>query len=170
MHKLLILVSILITGLSACAQDRPDDQSSAPTPQIVASPEPHVWIAGQPSPADLDQWAAAGVTHVVVSRTQAEIDALPFDYERALTERGIAFTHLPMGRSAGFPADTASRLHPLLAEPNGIVVLACRTGNRSSHAYAAYATNARQASLASLESLLNRPLSRSNVQRLGGSP
>jgi uncharacterized protein (TIGR01244 family) len=97
-----------------------------------------VWIASQPSEADLDAWAAAGAGTVVNSRTPEETAGLPFDLRVAVESRGMQYVEMPIGgRSGADPAHTVA-LAALLDGAEGPVVMHCRSGTRSAHLYAAH--------------------------------
>lgn len=97
-----------------------------------------VFIAGQPTLADLDAWAARGVGLVVNLRSRAETAALPFDADAEVAARGMRYEDIPMGHADGVSPAITARLSDALADAAGPVVLHCRTGPRAAHAYAAH--------------------------------
>ncbi|WP_417478188.1 beta-lactamase hydrolase domain-containing protein [Maricaulis sp.] len=111
---------------------------SEPNSDSIVSRHGDVWLASQPSEADLDAWAAAGVGLVVNSRTPEETASLPFDMRAAAESRGMRYAELPIGGASGASPALTGELARLLAVSEGPVVLHCRSGTRSAHLYAAY--------------------------------
>jgi len=114
---------------------------SEPTSDSIVSRHGEVWLASQPSEADLDAWAAAGAVLVVNSRTPEETAALPFDMRAAVESRGMRYAELPIGGASGASPALTGELTDLLAASEGPVVMHCRSGTRSAHLYAAYLIN-----------------------------
>jgi len=98
----------------------------------------NVWIASQPTEADLDDWAAQGALVVINSRTPQETAGLPFDYRHAVESRGMQYVEMPIGGTSGANPQHASDLASILDETDGPVVMHCRSGTRSAHLYSAY--------------------------------
>jgi uncharacterized protein (TIGR01244 family) len=109
-----------------------------------------VLIAAQPTPEDLDAWAAQGVTTVVNLRSQAETAALSFDPAAEAAARGLRYSAIPMGGADGVSPDIVDQLAEILRDAEGPVVLHCRTGSRAAHAYAAYLQSEGKAGAADL--------------------
>lgn len=98
-------------------------------------PGPPATLAGEPGKADLDRWADDGAVHVISLLTPDETAALDYDISAAAQSRGLAYSALPVdARSDGATADA---LAAILADADGPVVIACGSGRRSSHLYAA---------------------------------
>ncbi len=97
-----------------------------------------VHLAGQPAAADLDAWAARGVTLVVNFRSRAENAALPFDPAAEAAARGMAYVEIPMGGPDGVSPAVTARLTEALGSAAGPVVLHCHSGPRAVYAYAAH--------------------------------
>ncbi len=97
-----------------------------------------VWLASQPSEADLDAWAAAGARMVINSRTPEETASLPFDLPAAVETRGMRYVEMPIGGAHGADPALTTQLAALLEESDGPVVMHCRSGTRSAHLYAAH--------------------------------
>lgn len=104
----------------------------------IVARDDRVWIAEQPSEADLDAWAAAGARAVVNSRTPQETASLPFDLRAAVEARGMTYVEMPIGGAYGADAAHTQALAALLDETDGPVVMHCRSGTRSAHLYSAY--------------------------------
>ena len=111
---------------------------SEPNSDSIVSRHGEVWLASQPSEADLDAWAAAGAGLVVNSRTPEETASLPFDMRAAAESRGMRYAELPIGGASGASPALTGELARLLAASDGPVVMHCRSGTRSAHLYAAY--------------------------------
>ena len=126
--KSLILSMLTMLGINMIDQD---------THSIVIRHE-NVWIASQPSEADLDGWAEAGAKIVINSRSNQETQSLPFDLEAAVTSRGMRYIEMPIGGPHGADPAHTTALIEILANSDGPVVMHCRSGTRSSHIYAAY--------------------------------
>jgi len=97
-----------------------------------------MFIAAQPTEADLDAWAAMGVTTVVNMRSRAENTNLGYSPVEAMTARGMSYIEIPMGGGDGVSPDIRDRLGDVLAAADGPIVVHCRSGTRVAHAYAAH--------------------------------
>lgn len=97
-----------------------------------------VYIASQPTPEDLDAWAARGITTVVNFRSHAETAALAFDPAAEAAARGLKYSEIPMGGDDGISPDIVDQLAAVLQNADGPVALHCRSGSRAANAYAAY--------------------------------
>lgn len=97
-----------------------------------------VYIAAQPSEADLDAWASRGVKLVVNLRSRAETADLPFDPPTAMAARGMSYLDIPMGGTDGVGPHIRERLTAALKAATGPTVLHCAAGPRAVYAYAAH--------------------------------
>ena len=93
-------------------------------------------VSGQIQPADVAQLKESGVTMVVCNRPDGEEAGQPTaaEIERAAEEAGLQFRHVPIIRGIG-PADV-EMVQDALEAAEGKVLLYCRSGNRSSLAWA----------------------------------
>jgi uncharacterized protein (TIGR01244 family) len=124
-----LLVSIL--SLFGVAMSEPNSDS-------IVTRHGDVWLASQPSEADLDGWAAAGASLVINSRTPQETAGLPFNLRAAVESRGMRYVELPIGGASGADPALTPQLTQLLQSTDGPVVMHCRSGTRSAHLYAAH--------------------------------
>ncbi len=97
-----------------------------------------IFIAAQPTEADLDAWAAQGVKLVVNLRSRAENAALPYRATEAMQARGMAYVEIPMGGADGVTPAVREKLTETLATAAGPTVLHCGGGPRCVYAYAAH--------------------------------
>lgn len=111
---------------------------SEPATDSIVTRHGDVWLASQPSEADLDAWAAAGATLVINSRTPEETAGLPFALQSEVEARGMRYVELPIGGASGASPALTTQLAGLLESNEGPVVMHCRSGTRSAHLYAAY--------------------------------
>ena len=93
-------------------------------------------VSGQIQPADVAHLKESGVTMVVCNRPDGEEAGQPTaaEIERAAEEAGLQFRHVPIIRGIG-PADV-EMVQDALEAAEGKVLLYCRSGNRSSLAWA----------------------------------
>jgi len=127
---------------------------SQPSSDSIVTRHGDVWLASQPSEADLDAWAAAGATLVVNSRTPEETASLPFNLQSAVESRGMRYAEMPIGGAYGADPALTPQLAELLQSAEGPVVMHCRSGTRSAHLYAAH--------LMSLDPTLSTPFDTMN--------
>ena len=95
-----------------------------------------ILVAGQIRPADIGAIADAGVTLIVDNRPDGEELGQPdaAEIERAAAAEGIAFRHVPF---QGLPHPAAVQaVADALGGANGTVLLFCRSGTRSTWAWA----------------------------------
>lgn len=81
------------------------------------------------------RWSGERRTLVVNLLTQAEIDALGFDYPVDVMSQGMIYANIPFGRMTG--PEAADALAALLAETEGATVIHCGSSVRAAHLYAA---------------------------------
>lgn len=112
------LAALLAMALPAVADTLP-----------FAQPRPQLYSAGQPSAAQLQQAADAGVTTVIDLRQPDEDRG--FD-ETAATERlGLRYVRIPVAGAAGLTDANARALRTALAQSSGPVLVHCASGNRA---------------------------------------
>jgi uncharacterized protein (TIGR01244 family) len=98
----------------------------------------NVYIAAQPTEADLDAWAARGVKLVINLRSRAENAGLPFDPDAAAAARAMSYVAIPMGGADGVSPQIRERLTEALKSAQGPAALHCASGPRAVYAYAAH--------------------------------
>ena len=93
-------------------------------------------VSGQIGPDDVARLKDQGVTMIVCNRPDGEEVGQPraADIEQAANEAGIEFRFVPIIRGIG-PSD-AEAVQDALESATGKVLLYCRSGNRSSLAWA----------------------------------
>ncbi|MEG2804150.1 sulfur transferase domain-containing protein [Stenotrophomonas sp.] len=94
-----------------------------------AQPRPQLYSAGQPSAAQLQQAAAAGVTTVIDLRQPDEDRG--FDETRVAEGLGLRYVRIPVAGAAGLTEANARALHTALAQSSGPVLVHCASGNRA---------------------------------------
>ncbi len=94
-------------------------------------------IAGQISANDLSEARRLGVTVVVNNRPDDEESGQPTgaEIEAACAALGIAYVHIPIARGIG-PADVQAMQGALDAAGDGKLLAYCRSGTRSTLAWA----------------------------------
>ncbi len=101
-----------------------------------------VFIAGQPSQAALEAFAARGVTAVVNLRTPAEMNnrrAVPFDEAQVVGELGMEYVWIPLGGAEHpYTPQAVERLEEVLKQHQGEVLLHCAVAGRATHLWVAY--------------------------------
>lgn len=94
-----------------------------------AQPRPQLYTAGQPSAAELQQAAAAGVTTLIDLRQPDE--ARGFDETAAAERLGLRYVRIPVAGAAGLTEANAQALRTALAQSQGPALLHCASGNRA---------------------------------------
>lgn len=114
----LFLAALSLLPLAAFADDLP-----------FAQPRPQLYSAGQPSAAQLQQAAAAGVTTVIDLRQPDEDRG--FDETLAAERLGLRYVRIPVAGAAGLSEANARALRVALAQSQGPVLVHCASGNRA---------------------------------------
>lgn len=86
--------------------------------------------------ADMAAAVARGVTLIVNNRPDGEEPGQPaaVEIEAAAGAAGLRYAHIPI--SAGFSDDSIAALSAALAEAEGLALLFCRSGTRSTYLWA----------------------------------
>lgn len=100
--------------------------SAGPLP--FQQPRPQLYTAGQPSAAQLQQAAAAGITTVIDLRQPDEDRG--FDQTLATERLGLRYVRIPVAGADGVTDANARALHAALAQSQGPVLVHCASGNR----------------------------------------
>ncbi|WP_421100708.1 beta-lactamase hydrolase domain-containing protein [Stenotrophomonas sp. PUT21] len=116
--RLAAITALLAVCLPAWAAELP-----------FAQPRPQLYTAGQPSAAQLQQAAAAGVTTLIDLRQPDE--ARGFDETAAAERLGLRYVRIPIAGAAGLTDANAQALRTALAQSQGPVLLHCASGNRA---------------------------------------
>jgi len=93
-------------------------------------------VSGQIQPAEVAQLKSSGITMIICNRPDGEDPGQPAaaEIEAAAEAAGLAFRHIPIIRGIG-PSDAES-MQEALEAADGKVLAYCRSGNRSSLAWA----------------------------------
>ncbi len=93
-------------------------------------------VSGQIAPAQVAELKAQGVTMIVNNRPDGEDPDQPtgLEIEQAAERAGIAYRAIPIRRGIG-PADVES-MHQAIEAADGKVLAYCRSGTRSTLAWA----------------------------------
>ena len=94
-------------------------------------------VDGQIAPADVAALKTLGVTMIVNNRPDGEDVGQPTsdEIEAAATAAGIEYRHVPIARGMG-PSDVEAMRDALHAAGEGKIFAYCRSGNRSTLAWA----------------------------------
>ena len=94
-------------------------------------------VNGQISPADIEELKSLGVTLIVNNRPDGEDVGQPEsdDIEAAAKAAGIDYRHVPIARGLG-PSDIEAMREAMHATGDGKMFAFCRSGNRSTLAWA----------------------------------
>jgi uncharacterized protein (TIGR01244 family) len=135
-----ILVAGLAAALLACGSSEsqaPDTAAQAPTGTSLEEPtyrfadlaverSGNLYLAGQPDLAALEAARNAGVVAVVNLRQASE---MTWDEAAAVEQLGLAYHHVPIGRSTDTDAAHAE-VDRILAGTDGPVLVHCASGGR----------------------------------------
>ena len=94
-------------------------------------------VDGQIAPGDVAALQAQGVTLIVNNRPDGEDDGQPTsdEIEAAANAAGVAYRHVPIARGMG-PSDVEAMREAIHAAAGGKKFAFCRSGNRSTLAWA----------------------------------
>jgi uncharacterized protein (TIGR01244 family) len=94
-------------------------------------------VSGQILPADVAEFQRQGVTMIVNNRPDYEDDGQPLsgEIEAAAGQAGVEYRFIPIARGIG-PADVDAMHHAMRATGDGKLLAFCRSGTRSTLAWA----------------------------------
>ena len=142
MVKLTILAAGVLTASLAFGQ--PAWTAGAKVAPVAVGQAPNssafgsrVYFAGQPSQADLAEYAKLGVKTIVNLRMPAEMEKLGFDEAAAAKAAGLKYVSVPV---SGMPSDgELAKIYTELSKSgDGKVLLHCASSNRAGVAWAAF--------------------------------
>lgn len=90
----------------------------------------HVYFAGQPSAADIAQYAKLGVKTIVNLRSPAEMERAGFDEAATANAAGIKYLNVPVGSTMPTDGDLAKIYAALNRSGDGKVLMHCASSNR----------------------------------------
>lgn len=117
--------------LPGCAQPAPATSAATPLAAHVphlAQPSTGLYTGGQPDDGAWERLKAQGVTMVVNLRSDEEMHGS--DEAERVGAAGMTYVHLPVAGAADVDAAHAARLHRILANASGKVLVHCASGNR----------------------------------------
>ena len=116
---------------------------------MIKALDDRTFVSGQIQPADVPSIKSSGVSLIVCNRPDGEEPGQPTaaEVEEAASAAGLQFRHVPIIRGIG-PSDVDA-MQEALAATTGKMLAYCRTGNRSTLAWAV----ARRGQGASVEEL-----------------
>lgn len=97
-------------------------------PNAFHQPDEGLYTGGQPSAAQLQQAASAGIATVIDLRQPDEDRG--FDEATTAADLGLNYVRIPVAGAAGLTAANAQALQAALTRSNGPVLLHCASGNR----------------------------------------
>lgn len=136
------VLAAVVLGLGGCAAKKPVAEAPRPPSMMefeefgVYETAPGVYFAGQPSPAALAEFKAAGGKTVINLRTEKELAFLPY-YDSAQVANGFAYTNIPCSGSTMGQAEYESFL-AAYQRAVGPVLLHCASSGRARMMWAAY--------------------------------
>ncbi len=145
MRRLCLMAVLVLQG--ACAgtpavkKNNPDDVRAAEATDYLSKTHRHgeVIIGPQPAREDFAELAQLGVRAVVSFRTDAEHEALPFFEDYMAQSNDMVFRQIAIGDGQPYSEEKLQQLADFMAaNPNGPVLLHCRSGVRAGHLWAAY--------------------------------
>ena len=104
---------------------------------MVSQLDEKTLVSGQISPADVAEFKRQGVTIIVNNRPDHEDEGQPLsgEIEEAAGQAGVEYRFIPIVRGIG-PADVDAMHHAMCAAGDGKLLAFCRSGTRSTLAWA----------------------------------
>jgi uncharacterized protein (TIGR01244 family) len=139
MRKMIVLTAAILTASmtfgQAGAKVAPVTVGQAPNSSAFGT---NVYFAGQPSRADLSEYARLGVKTVVNLRSPAEMEKVGFDEEAAAKAAGMRYVNVPIGGTMPTDGDLAKIYAELNKSGQAKVLLHCASSNRVGMTWAMY--------------------------------
>lgn len=133
-----LLAALALASLIACraADDAPRADSNAPAALVLSSCEGikpltafgPLWLAGQPSPAALDELARRGVRHVVNMRHSSE--PIGYDERAAVEALGMSYEHRPWNGAAQLTDQVFADYRAIFSRAAEPTLVHCGSANR----------------------------------------
>jgi uncharacterized protein (TIGR01244 family) len=96
----------------------------------LCSPYEGVWSGGQPSLAQFQAAAAAGISTIINLRPDSEMEACGIDERPMVESLGMKYVVIPVAGPGSLQPDTARALDAALSEAGTPVLVHCGSGNR----------------------------------------
>jgi uncharacterized protein (TIGR01244 family) len=97
-----------------------------------------IYFAGQPSQADLAEYAKLGVKTIVNLRSPAEMEKVDFDEAAAAKSNGMHYVNVPVGGTLPTDGELAKIYTELNKSGAGKVLMHCASSNRVGMMWALY--------------------------------
>ena len=135
--------------LAAClglfGQSAPDWAKDAKIAPVAVGQAPNssafgsrIYFAGQPSTADLAEYAKLGVKTIVNLRSPAEMAQVGFDEAAAAKSNGMRYVNVPVGGTMPTDGELAKIYAELNKSGNEKVLMHCASSNRVGMTWALY--------------------------------
>ncbi|HQW82430.1 MAG: dual specificity protein phosphatase family protein [Rhodanobacteraceae bacterium] len=143
--RCLLLAAIAALGACAATGTKPAEVPAAAATSALDGLQAYdrVFVAGQPTSADLALLKDRGITSVLNLRAPAEMAGIGFDEAAELAALGIDYQSHPVAGGKAFTAELLAAFAEQVAASDGKVLLHCASGARASLVYAAYAVKYR---------------------------
>lgn len=146
MRKLpLITVALAISSLLTWGQQAPAWAKEAKVQPATVGQAPNssefggrIYFAGQPSTADLAEYAKRGVKTIVNLRAPAEMEKLGFDEAAAAKSLGMTYLNVPVGGALPSDGELAKIYAALAKGGKEKVLLHCASSNRVGMTWAVF--------------------------------
>ena len=137
-----ILISLIFISNYAFSKEVNIQEEASKAPSYVEKlfNNNNVYIGGQPSKSDLELLQKEGFSHVINTRTPAEMKELNFHEDYLLKKAGINYNLIPIGgeQHSYSPEKLEEFAKAMGSGKNGKILLHCRSGHRASQLWAAY--------------------------------
>ncbi len=138
-------VMLATIGLAGCSSTPEPTEAPAAAETAQAEPDPielhrdgRFIVSEQPDEATLRALADEGVGTVISCRSVEEMEGLDFDQAALLTELGLSYVHVPMGRDHGYEPAQVAALTEAVRATEGPVYIHCASGGRARYAVMGY--------------------------------
>jgi len=136
----LMLIPLLFLATPALADDHGEPSALTDYLEESYTVGDRIIIGGQPSAQALEGLKAGGISRVINFRTQPEIEGLSFDQPALLSDAGIDYHQIGVGRDEGaYNPDVLEAFNAQMeAADDDRILLHCGSGYRASQVYAAW--------------------------------
>lgn len=136
----LILLALLFSSTSVLADDHGKPSALSDYLNDSYQVEDRIVIGGQPSAQALEGLKDGGFSTVINFRTRPEVEGLSFDEPGMLTDAGVDYHEIGVGRGEGaYNPDVLEAFNTRMeAAGDDQILLHCGSGYRASQVYAAW--------------------------------